>query len=75
WVGTSEQDRMFVRLERGTESPCTVRAGVRGSFSGVLAQSDAGLADQLGVTEAEGAQMLVTQGAYVDVKSGDIRSG
>ena len=75
WVGTSEQNRVFVRLERGSESPFRVRAGENVSFRGVLAQANAGLAEELGVTEAEGAALLARQGSYVDVKSGTIRSG
>ena len=75
WVGSSEQDRMFVRLERGSESPFKVRAGENVSFAGVLAPADAGLAEELGVNEAEGATLLARQGAYVDVESGDLRSG
>ena len=75
WVGTSEQDRMLVRLERATESPFKVRAGEIVSFDGVLARAGDGLAKELGVTENEGAPLLAEQGVYVDVKSGDIRSG
>jgi hypothetical protein len=75
WVGTSEQDRMFVRLERGSESPFKVRAGENVSFDGVLTRADAGLAAQLGVSENEGASLLAEQGTYVDIKSGDLRSG
>jgi hypothetical protein len=75
WVGTSEQDRVFVRLERGSESPFQVRAGENVSFTGVLAQANAALAEKLGVTEAEGARLLARQGSYVDVKSGTLRSG
>jgi hypothetical protein len=75
WVGTSEQDRMFVRLERGSESPFQVRAGENVSFAGVLTQADAGLAEQLGVTEAEGASRLANQGVYIDVESGTLRQG
>ena len=75
WVGTSEQDRMFVRLERGSESPFKVRAGENVSFDGVLTQAESGLARELGVNENEGASLLAEQGVYVDVKSGDLRSG
>ena len=75
WVGTSEQDRVFVRLERGSESPFQVRAGENVSFTGVLTKANAGLAGELGVAEAEGARLLARQGSYVDVKSGTLRSG
>ena len=75
WVGKSEQDRVFVRLERGSESPFKVRAGENVSFNGVLTQAGSGLAEELGVTENEGASMLAQQGVYVDVKSGNVRSG
>ena len=75
WVATSKQDRVFVRLERGSESPFKVRAGENVSFSGVLTRADAGLAEELGVTRAEGAQLLARQGSYVDVKSGTLSSG
>jgi hypothetical protein len=75
WVGTSEQDRMFVRLERGSESPFQVRAGENVSFTGTLTQADASVAQELGVTEEEGASTLTNQGVYVDVPSGTLRQG
>ena len=75
WVGTSAKDRMFVRLERGSESPFKVRAGENVSFDGMLTQAGSGLANELGVTENEGASLLTDQGVYVDVESGELRSG
>ena len=70
WVGPDEQDRAYVRLAAGAESPVTVRAGDRVSFTGRVERltPDA----EQGVTPAEGLGHLRAQGALVLVVPADL---
>ena len=73
WVGPSAADRVFVYLEPGArrssgESPFQVKAGQRITFTGTVRPVPAGAADALrGVSDAEGADQLTRQRAYIDV--------
>jgi hypothetical protein len=73
WVGADETNRLFVHLSDAAkasqgESPFQVKAGQRVDFTGIVtpAPADAGA---LGVTAAEGADRLRTQGQYLELSS------
>lgn len=67
WIGTSETDRVWVQLTAGGESPYQVTEGDIVDLDGALVAHDAAFAEQVGVTAAEGAEQLSTQGQHVEV--------
>lgn len=71
WVGESASQRVFVFLtpearQSAGESGYQVEAGQTVAIAGTVQRSDAGFADRVGVTAAEGRQQLLDQGGYVE---------
>lgn len=68
WVGTSEEQRVWVQLtgEVG-ESPYQVQEGDTVDFEGTVVAHDAGFADQVGLAEADGAAQLTEQATHLQV--------
>lgn len=75
WVGSSEADRVFVRLiTTGAESSYTVKEGDRVDFSGAKVVSNPdGFATDLGLSDAEGAGQLTEQKAHIDVPASSLK--
>ncbi len=73
WVGTGEDDRVWVQLTGADESGYVVTAGDRVQFTGTVVNHDAGFAGQVGVDPAEGADQLTTQAAHVEVAKSALR--
>lgn len=70
WVGSSATDRAFVYLtpearKSNGESGFQAKAGQRIDLNGTVARVSPKGAGELGVTDAEGARQLTSQGAYV----------
>ncbi|MEU4625386.1 hypothetical protein AB0G04_36120 [Actinoplanes sp. NPDC023801] len=74
WVGTSEQDRLWVQLSgtRG-ESDYKVKQGDTVDFTGTVTKAASDFATKVGVTAAEGADQLVQQGYYVSVPASSVK--
>lgn len=68
WVGSSDQDRVWVQLtgEAG-ESPYQVTEGDLVDFEGTVVTHDASFAASVGVDEAAGAMQLTQQAAHLEV--------
>lgn len=71
WVGSNAQNRVFVFLtpearKAAGESGFQVKAGQTVTLTGTVERSDAGFAERVGVTAAEGRQQLLDQGGYVE---------
>ncbi|TFV86176.1 hypothetical protein [Blastococcus sp. CT_GayMR16] len=68
WVGTSDQQRVWVQLtgEVG-ESPYQVTEGDTVDFEGTVVAHDAAFAAGVGVDDAEGAGQLTSQGSHLEV--------
>lgn len=74
WVGTSDQDRIWVQLSgTGGESDYKVKQGDAVDFTGTIATAAPGFAAKTGLTEAEGAGQLTKQGVYVSVPSSSVK--
>jgi hypothetical protein len=73
WVGTGEDDRIWVQLTGADESGYVVTAGDRVRFTGTVVGHDAGFAGQVGVDPAEGAGQLTTQAAHVEAAKGALQ--
>jgi hypothetical protein len=74
WVGTNNTDRVWVQLVgKAGESPYQVKQGDAVNFEGKVASHGGGFADQVGVSEADGAQQLTTQKAHVEVAKGSVK--
>jgi hypothetical protein len=73
WVGTSETDRVWVRLSGPDESGYVVTQGDRVDFTGTIQAHDASFAGQVGVDPAEGADQLNRQGAHIEVAKPDLQ--
>lgn len=74
WVGTGEQDRIWIQLTgTGGESDYKVKQGDGIDFTGTVAKAAEGFADTVGLTEAEGAAQLTEQGYYVSVPSSSVK--
>jgi hypothetical protein len=74
WVGTNEQDRLWVQLTgvRG-ESDYKVKQDDAIDFSGTVTKAASGFASKAGVTAAEGADQLTEQGYYVSVPASSVK--
>jgi len=74
WVGTSEQDRLWVQLSgtRG-ESDYKVKQGDTVDFTGTVTKAASDFATKAGVTAAEGADQLTQQGYYVSVPASSVK--
>lgn len=71
WIGTSEEDRIFLELEgAGAQA---VKAGEKVSFTGVMEQNLG--AETYGISEEGGAQQFRDQGLHVQVQAGDLEKG
>lgn len=73
WVGTSDTDRVWVRLSGPDESGYVVTQGDRVDFTGTVQAHDDAFAAQVGVDPAEGADQLNRQGAHIEVAKPDLR--
>ncbi|GIF43962.1 hypothetical protein BC793_13214 [Actinoplanes xinjiangensis] len=74
WVGTSEEDRLWVQLTgTGGESDYKVKQGDTIDFTGTVTTAAQDLADKVGLTTAEGAEQLASQGHYVSVPSSTVK--
>ena len=74
WVGSGEQDRIWVQLTgTGGESDYKVRQGDSIDFTGTVARAAQGYAAEAGVTAAEGAGQLTEQGFYVSAPASGIK--
>ena len=72
WVGTSDEQRLWVQLtgEAG-ESPYQVQEGDTVDFEGTVVAHDGGFAEQVGLAAADGAAQLTEQATHLEVpKSG-----
>lgn len=74
WVGTSDEERVWVQLtgEAG-ESPYQVKEGDSVDFEGTVVAHDETFAEEVGVDAAEGAEQLNAQGAHLEVVKSDVR--
>jgi RNA polymerase sigma factor (sigma-70 family) len=74
WVGDGHGGLLWVALVnvRG-ESPPTVRAGERVTFTGTVTAHDRGFAARSGVTDREGARLLTGEGSHLAVDVHAIR--
>ena len=74
WVGTSAQERLWVQLTgtRG-ESDYKVKEGDTVEFTGTVTPAAKGFAAEVGVTAAEGAEQLTSQGYYVAVPASSVK--
>ena len=68
WVGTSDQQRVWIQLtgEAG-ESPYQVTEGDTIDFEGAVVAHEEAFAGEVGVDEAEGAAQLSSQAAHLEV--------
>lgn len=74
WVGSGEQDRLWVQLTgTGGESDYRVKQGDSIDFTGTVTRAAQGYAAKAGVTAAEGAEQLTEQGYYVAAPSSGIK--
>jgi hypothetical protein len=68
WIGTSADDRIFVRVTgTGTESAPDIQAGDTIDFDGVVVTHDDGFAQEVGVERNEGAQRLTALGGHIEI--------
>jgi RNA polymerase sigma factor (sigma-70 family) len=73
WAGDA-RGRVWVQLVTGgTESPVTVRPGLRVSFEGTITAHDRTFPASAGVSPAQGGTLLERQGAHIDVRTADLR--
>ena len=74
WVGSSEQDRIWVQLTgTGGESDYKVKQNDDIDFTGTVTKAAEGFAGTVGVTDAEGAGQLTEQGHYVSVPASSVK--
>ncbi|MFI5497093.1 hypothetical protein [Actinoplanes sp. NPDC051859] len=74
WVGTGEQDRLWVQLtDTGGESVYRVKPGDTIDFTGTVTKAAQGFAAKVGVTIAEGADQLTEQGFYLSVPAQNVK--
>lgn len=68
WVGSSDQDRVWVQLTGAAgESPYQVTEGDVVDFEGTVVPHDQAFAASVGVDEASGAAQLTEQGSHLEV--------
>jgi hypothetical protein len=74
WVGSSDQQRVWVQLtgEAG-ESPYQVTEGDTVDFEGAVVAHDQSFAGSVGVDEANGATQLTSQGSHLEVAKSAVR--
>ena len=74
WVGSSDQDRVWVQLtgEAG-ESPYQVTEGDVVDFEGTVVAHDESFASTVGVDEAAGAAQLTEQGSHLEVAKSAVK--
>lgn len=73
WIGSSDTQRIWVQLTGSGESPFTVKAGQKATFTGRVTAHDAGFPTKVGVTTAEGADQLVAQKQHVQVERSAVK--
>jgi len=73
WVGTSEDDRVFVEIEDDGGASIDVKKGDTVSFTGVIEQNLE--AEKYGLRDEQGAQQFRDQGSHVQVQAGDLKQG
>lgn len=75
WIGETPEQRLWVQLLGATESPFTVRPGMRVSFQGVLVANAPGFAQNAALDPPEGAAQLEQQGHHIEVDASAITLG
>lgn len=74
WVGSSEQDRLWVQLSgTGGESTYKVKEGDTVNFTGTVARAAGDFTAKAGLTAAEGADQLTEQGFYISVPASSVK--
>jgi hypothetical protein len=71
WI-TGHDDSAWVQLKTAGESPFTVRAGDRVSFTGVVVAHGADFAERPEFSEVD-ARRLIDAGAHIEVPVGDVK--
>ncbi|WP_298993147.1 hypothetical protein [uncultured Pseudokineococcus sp.] len=72
WVGPDTNQRVFVLFDVQGESDVTIEAGQVIDFTGTVVPTPDGLADQIGLTQDEGAALLQAQGVHLLVVPSDV---
>jgi RNA polymerase sigma factor (sigma-70 family) len=73
WIGDRQRGQIWVQLiDVAGESPVTVRAGDKVSFTGKVSAQDPGFARRAGVSTGEGAALLTSQAAHLSVAEHDL---
>ena len=74
WVGSSEQDRLWVQLtDLAGESNYKVKQGDSIDFTGTVTSAAQDFAGKVGVTADEGADQLTSQAHYVSVPASSVK--
>lgn len=74
WVGADGGGRVWVQLSgEQTESPVTIKPGMRISFTGRLVSQDEQFADLAGVSDPSDLEVLRKQGHHIEVRYEDVR--
>ena len=74
WVGSSEQDRVWVQLtDLAGESGYKVKEGDSIDFTGTVTAAAKDFAGKVGVTADEGAEQLTSQAHYVSVPASSVK--
>jgi hypothetical protein len=73
WVGTSDEQRVWVQLtgEEG-ESPYQVTEGDVVDFEGTVVAHDASFAEQVGLADADGAAQLTELASHIEAAKGSV---
>jgi RNA polymerase sigma factor (sigma-70 family) len=71
WIGTDATDRIFVQLV-GPLRPLRIVAGDRLNFMGSIVVQAGSYATSVGVTSAEGAGQLISEGAHIEAPTPDV---
>jgi hypothetical protein len=74
WIGSSPEERLFVRLATAGESPFQVVAGQTVTFSATVSPVPADGLGQWGVDAGEGAEQLIDQGYFLNVDDASLRA-
>jgi RNA polymerase sigma factor (sigma-70 family) len=74
WVGADDGGRVWVQLSgEQTESPVTIKPGMRISFTGRLVSQDEQFAELAGISDQTDLDVLRKQGHHIEVRYEDVR--
>ncbi|ALG12138.1 hypothetical protein [Kibdelosporangium phytohabitans] len=73
WVGTSDTDRMWVKLVPNGESPVNIQKGQMLDLGGPIVAHGREFAASEGVDDAEGATQLTAQAAHIEAQQDQVR--